>query len=192
MKKIISFIVFFFSCLFLFAQEEELSKREKTFIGSGINLGFFNGFIIGLNPEIGYSANRFVDMGVATNFSYITQRFINSPQTDRLLIVGGGPYIRFWPVQMIFLGSQFEYNYISFSSKSGSEVFNRGNTSAPSVLLGGGYGNRFIGGSQFYTSVMVDVLGNPKSPYVDQFNRKQLVFRTAFLFYLRPKNQKGR
>ena len=193
MKKII--VSFLFAVLLLpaFSQDDQKGfKRENMFIGSGVNLSFFNGFILGLNPEIGYSLNRFVDAGVATNFSYITQNYINSPETDRFLILGGGPYVRIWPAQMLFLGGQFEYNYISFSTKNGGQVYNKGNTSAPSVLVGGGYGSRFPGQSQFYVSIMVDVLRNPRSPYVDQFNRMQPVFRTAFLFYLRPKNQAGR
>lgn len=191
MKKSKLFLLFLFCTLLSFSQDKEKGfKKEHLFIGSGINLGFFNGFILGLNPEIGYSLNKFVDVGVATNFSYITQNYINSPETDRLLIIGGGPYIRFWPVNMIYLGGQFEYNAISFSTKDGGLVYNKSNFSAPSILVGGGYGNRFIGQSQFYTSIMVDVLKDPKSPYIDQYNRLQPVFRTAFLFYLRPKSQR--
>lgn len=191
MKKIILVSLLLFTAILSFSQEEAKGfKKENLFIGSGINLGFFNGFILGLNPEIGYSLNKFVDVGVATNFSYITQNYISSPATDRLLIIGGGPYIRFWPVNMIYLGGQFEYNAVSFSTKSDGLVYNKSKFSAPSVLVGGGYGNRFIGQSQFYTSIMVDVLKDPKSPYIDQYNRLQPVFRTAFLFYLRPKNQR--
>ncbi len=192
MKKFTVFISFVLISSSAFSQKESEKgfNKENLFIGTGINLGFFNGFILGLNPEVGYSLNRFVDVGVSTNFSFITQNYINTPAVDRQLIVGGGPFVKIWPVNMIFLGGQFEYNSISFSTKNGSVISNKQKYSAPSILVGGGYGNRFIGQSQFYTSIMVDVLRDPKSPYIDQYNRLQPVFRTTFLFYLRPKNQR--
>ena len=66
MKKII--FPLFISTLFTFslsAQEEEEEKggwkKDHLFIGTTLNLGFSNGFIIGLNPEIGYSINKVID-----------------------------------------------------------------------------------------------------------------------------------
>lgn len=163
-------------------------QRDRMYIGTGLNLGFFNGFILGLNPELGYSLNRFVDVGVATNLTYITRNYGNG--TDRQLIAGGGPYVRLWPVNMLFLGTQLEYNHIAFSTKSNGVVTNRISFGAPSLLAGIGYGNRLVGQSQFYTSIMIDVLNDPQSPYIDALGRREPVFRTAFTFYLRPKKGK--
>ncbi|HMO31976.1 MAG TPA: hypothetical protein PKE63_12710 [Lacibacter sp.] len=173
--------------LFTASAQEKGWNRERVFLGSGINLSFFNGFIVGLNPEAGYTVGKVLDVGLATNFTYITQNYINSPATDRLLIAGGGPFVRIWPVNMLFLGGQFEYNIVSFSTRQSGQTFNKSSFSAPSMLVGAGYGNRFIGQSQFYTSLMVDVLKDPNSPYVDRFGRMQPVFRTAFTFYLKQK-----
>lgn len=191
MKKFCLLIAFLSYNLNVSAQEKKGYKQEQLFIGSGINLGFFNGFVLGLNPEIGYSFNKFIDAGVSINFSYITQNYTNAPITDRYLTVGGGPYLRIWPVNMLYLGGQLEYNRISYSQKQSGTIASRIGYNAPSLLVGGGYGSRFIGQSQFYTSIMVDVLKDPKSPYVDQFNRSLPVFRTAFLFYLRPKKERN-
>ena len=195
MKKSLLFFTLLISSFAVFAQYEEEEKekgfkRDQLFIGSGINLGFFNGFILGLNPEVGYSLNRFIDVGVGVNVNYITQNEINAPITYRQFVFGGGPFVRVWPVNMIFLGGQFEYNRIAFSVKDNGTVMGKTNYTAPSILVGGGYGNRLIGRSQFYTSIMVDVLRDPKSPYIDQFNRLQPVFRTTFLFYLKPKRER--
>ena len=193
MKKLIVFISFVMMSLSSFSQDEEKEKgfkKDHLFVGSGINLGFFNGFILGLNPEVGYSLNRFVDLGVSTNFNFITQNDIYSPTTYRQFTVGGGPFVRIWPFNMVFVGGQFEYNNISYSVKSNGAVTGKTNYSAPSLLVGGGYGNRLIGRSQFYTSIMVDVLRDPNSPYIDSYNRLLPVFRTTFTFYLRPKNQR--
>jgi hypothetical protein len=193
MKKLLTAVLLICS-LACFAQDDEIKgfKKENVFIGTGVNLGFFNGFLLGLNPEFGYSVAKFMDVGVATNVTYVTQNVTNAPISYRQLVTGGGPFVRVWPVNMIFFGAQFEYNRISYSEKNNGSIVNRQIITSPSVLIGGGYGNRFIGQSQFYTSIMVDILRDPRSPYIDQFNRLQPVLRTAFLFYLKPKRQKGR
>lgn len=165
-------------------------KKENWYIGSGVNVGFFQGWILGLNPETGYSLNKFLDVGLATNFTYITQNFSN--ESYRFRTLGGGPYLRGWIANQFFLTGQFEYNSIRETYKLGAvkQVFN---STAPSLLVGGGWGNRFIGQSQFYTSIMVDVLKDDNSPYYDRQNNTLLpVFRTGFLFYFRPKKQKQR
>ncbi|MFN8265099.1 MAG: hypothetical protein U0T11_03445 [Chitinophagaceae bacterium] len=189
MKKLVAAVVLILFVFAAQAQDDKGFKRENIFIGSGINLGFSNGFILGLNPEIGYSLNKFVDAGLATNITYITQNDYNSSAVFRYSVAGGGPFIRFWPARMLFIGGQLEYNTISSSVKFEGNVTDKTSYSAPSILVGAGYGNRFIGQSQFYTSIVVDVMKDQKSPYVDGYNRMQPVFRTAFLFYLHPKKE---
>jgi len=159
-------------------------KSDHLFIGTGINLSFSNGFIIGLNPEVGYSINKVLDVGIATNLTYITQRDQFSNSTGRYLAIGGGPFVRIWPVRMIFIGGQYEYNWISYIEKINGVVGNKQKANAGSLLVGLGYGNRVIGQSQFYTSIMIDALNDINSPYRDQFGRVLPVFRTGFIFYL--------
>jgi hypothetical protein len=194
MKNILFAAFVFASFHSSFAQEKEEEKkgwkRENIFLGTGVNLGFFNGFIIGLNPEVGYSVAKFMDVGLATNFNYISQNDINAPVTYRQTVVGAGPFVRLWPARMFFVGSQFEYNQINYSIKQSGSVVLKEKREAPSLLVGAGYGNRILGGNQFYTSIYIDVLKDVNSPYVDQFNRNLPVFRTSFLFYLRPKSER--
>ncbi|MGB3008587.1 MAG: hypothetical protein WBC06_18875, partial [Chitinophagaceae bacterium] len=158
---------FFLSLLFisvthtlLFAQQEEENEKggwnkNNLFIGTGINLGFSNGFIIGLNPEIGYSINKVIDAGIATNLTYVTQRSQYSNSSVRYLATGGGPFVRIWPISQIFIGGQFEYNRISISQKINGTVTDKESASSSSILAGVGYGRRVIGQSQFYTSIMI-------------------------------------
>ena len=185
MKKYIFAVAVLLSASDAYSQSK--FNREQMFLGSGLNLGFFNGFIIGLNPEVGYSFNRYVDAGISINFNYITQNDPQFPISYRQTIYGGGPFLRIWPMDRFFLGGQYEYNTIAFSEKISGTVQNRVSYNASSLLVGGGFGSRFIGQSQFYTSIMIDVLGDRKSPYVDQFNRQLPVFRTGFTFYFRQK-----
>ncbi len=188
MKKYALFLLLIWASMTaLLAQEKEENggwKSNHLFIGSGLNLGFSNGFIIGLNPEIGYSLNRFLDAGIATNLTYITQRSQVSNTSGRYLAIGAGPFLRIWPVPMIFLGSQYEYNAITYKEVTGGTTVYTEKRNAGSLLVGIGYGNRVVGQSQFYTSIMIDALNNENSPYRDQFGRVLPVFRTGFLFYL--------
>jgi len=194
MKKLLllSFVV---SSAFLFAQDRDDEdekggwKNNHLFIGSGINLGFSNGFIVGLNPEVGYSISKILDAGIAFNFTYVTQRSQQANYSLRYTAIGGGPFVRLWPARMFFVGAQFEYNSIGISEKFNSVVTKLESATAPSLLLGLGYGNRMIGQSQFYTSIMIDALNDPNSPYRDQFGRILPVFRTGFIFYLGRKNR---
>lgn len=177
------------SSLTVFAQKEEDEdkggwKSDHLFIGSGINLGFSNGFIIGLNPEVGYSINRFLDAGIATNITYVTQRSQLANTSGRYLAIGAGPFVRVWPVRMIFIGGQFEYNAITYKEVTNGATVYKEKANAGSLLVGLGYGSRVIGQSQFYTSIMIDALSDINSPYRDQFGRVLPVFRTGFLFYL--------
>jgi hypothetical protein len=185
MKKIFFTLSLVFTIAICFAQNR--FKREQLFLGSGINLGFFNGFIIGLNPEVGYSFNRVIDAGVSVNFNYITQNDPSFPVTYRQTIYGGGPFLRIWPMDRFFLGGQYEYNTIAYSEKAGGTVQDRISYNASSLLVGGGFGSRLIGQSQFYTSIMIDVMGDRNSPYIDRFRRQLPVFRTGFTFYFKQK-----
>jgi opacity protein-like surface antigen len=192
MKKILFLLPAMLCFAVLSAQEEDEEKggwkKNHLFIGTSVNLGFSNGFIIGLNPEIGYSINKVIDAGISTNFNYITQRQIAVNSSIRYLALGGGPFVRIWPVRMLFLGGQYEYNNIKVSEKINGVITNRANANSSSILVGAGYGSRVIGQSQFYTSIMIDALNDPNSPYRDQFGRVLPVFRTGFIFYLGKKN----
>ena len=73
-------------------------KKENLFLGGGLRLGVssFN-FTIGVNPEIGYSLNRWLDVGVVTNFNYSSVQadpsgYYNPNVSSREFIYGGGVF----------------------------------------------------------------------------------------------------
>src|ERR1700760_2813377 len=46
-------------------------SKENLFLGGSLGLGFGSyNFDIGVNPEIGYSLNRWLDVGAVVNFNY--------------------------------------------------------------------------------------------------------------------------
>lgn len=194
MKKLLFAALLVCSSVAVFAQDEEEEKggwkSNHLFVGSGVNLGFSNGFIIGLNPEVGYSINKVIDVGIATNVTYVTQRSQLSNYSQRYLAIGAGPFVRIWPIRSIFIGGQYEYNKITLSEKLNGVVTQLGKANASSLLVGAGYGSREIGRMQFYTSIMFDAMNDINSPYRDSFGRIQPVFRTGFLFYLGRKGDR--
>jgi hypothetical protein len=192
MKKITTILLGLFISFLAYAQNDGYTpgfKKENLYVGAGINLGFFQGWILGLNPEVGYSVTRFMDVGLATNFNYITQN-LGEGLSYRFRALGAGPYARLWIANQFFVTGQYEYNFIRETIVSGG-VKQFENYQSPSFLVGGGWGSRFIGQSQFYTSIMIDVQGNENSPYIDRNTQTKLpVFRTGFLFYLPSKQDR--
>ncbi len=192
-KKLLAAFLLSVTLLTVQAQDDDEKKGwrgDHVFIGTGLNLGFSRGFIIGLNPEFGYSINKVLDAGIAMNLTYVTQQYQSVNITARYLALGGGPFLRIWPIEQLFAGGQLEYNRISYSEKTDGAIINKTKVTAPSLLVGVGYGSRIIGRGQFYTSIMIDVLNDINSPYRDQFSRVLPVFRTGFSFYLGRKNRK--
>lgn len=191
MKKSVVVICLLLVSAHLFAQKEEREKgfkQDQLYIGTGINVGFSQGWVLGLNPEVGYSLNNFLDVGIATNINYITQNF-GGGTSYKFFAYGAGPYVRGWIINQFFITGQFEYNRISEKSSNQYVTIKDAYTN-PSILVGAGYGSRQIGRAQFFTSIMVDVLRKPNSPYVDQQTNTMLpIFRTGFMFYLKPQRR---
>jgi hypothetical protein len=165
-------------------------KRENTFLGAAVNLSLGNRFFnVGVNPEIGYSFNNWLDAGVALNVNYFSQNASDFSNTRfRNFNYGAGTFLRIWPVNFLHLQVQPEYNWINSSQKNviSGQTF-KYNYSAESLLVGIGYGSRMIGSQYSYVTLMIDVLQNINSPYRDQFNDPLPVFRAGFGMYLNRK-----
>lgn len=183
-----------------FAQENDVDeqkgkfKPQNIFMGGGIGLGFGNhSFNAGIAPEIGYSITRWLDAGLAFNINYYSQNasdFGGSVQF-RNFSYGGGPFVRVWPVNFLFLQAQPEYNWTTSSQKdviTGQTGTYHNNVG--SVLVGVGYGTRVLGSHYSYLTIMIDVLQNRNSPYRDVYTNDPLpVFRAGFCFYLKGKQR---
>ena len=183
-----------------FAQQNEYDsqngkfKKENIFIGSGLNLALGTGtFNIGLNPEIGYSITHWLDAGLAFNLNYYSQNAsdLTSNTSFRNFNYGGGPFMRVWPMNFLFIQAQPEYNWTTSNQKyitTGQTYTFYSNVS--SFLLGVGYGTKIFGSHYSYISLMIDVLQNRNSPYRDLYTGDPLpVFRAGFGFYLKPRRQ---
>ena len=60
--------------------EPRFLKKENVFVGGSIALGYTGGtntssFVIGANPEIGYTFSEFIDLGFAFNTIFNSYKF---------------------------------------------------------------------------------------------------------------------
>lgn len=154
-------------------KEKRGFKKENLFLGGSISLAISSyTFGIGATPEFGYSLGKFADVGIVGNYNYTSYR--NYPiqgqvGTLKQTIYGGGAFTRLFPVRFLFAQAQFEHNWIALKYKySGGSA--KDNTSANSLLVGAGYTTGRYPGSRSaygYFSVLVDVLKQENSPYVN-------------------------
>jgi hypothetical protein len=163
-------------------------RKENLFVGGSLGLGFVDyQFSIGVNPEIGYSLNRWLDAGVVVNFTYNSvspdpSGVYNPDLSEKEFIYGGGLFARVYVLPAFFLTAQPEFNWthdrqVYEGRNGGTYVFS---ANAPSLLLGLGYGRRMIGQGTFWLAVMLDVLGNTNSPYNDIYGHPLPVIRAGF------------
>jgi hypothetical protein len=160
-------------------------QKERLFTGGNLNLGFSSYYTsLGITPQFGYSLTDWADAGVTINLNYTSQRDQFSTAKIRQTVYGPGAFVRLFPVRFLFAGAQYEYNILhqkTIPADSGFPVPDF-NTSANSLLVGGGYaGGREKGNnSYYYISVMWDIMGDKNSPYIDEFDRSIPVIRAGY------------
>ena len=165
-------------------------RKQNLFIGGSLGLGFAaDQFSVGVNPEIGYSLNRWLDAGVVVNFTYNSVSadpnfYYNNNTGEKEFIYGGGVFARAFVLPFLFLTAQPEMNWTNATEKfygtGGTAATYSLNVNAPSLLLGIGYGHRTIGEGTFYFALMFDVLGKTYSPYNDYYGHPLPVVRAGF------------
>lgn len=161
------------------AQEEQVDeeaiefhgfKRELLFTGGTLNLSLFNGTtVLGATPQLGYNIASWLDAGVVFGYTYSSQRdFYNNKL--RQTIIGPGAFVRIFPVNFLFLSTQFEHNFVRLKdlpANGGSSTYKY---NVSSLLLGAGYtsGREGRNSPYYFFSISVDVLQKYNSPYTDR------------------------
>ncbi|MEP7254339.1 MAG: hypothetical protein ABI666_01120 [Ferruginibacter sp.] len=163
-------------------------KKENLFTGGGIELSLSNStFVVGASPVLGYSINKWIDIGIGLNFTYYSNRhvvyelftannlptgqYIFSDDKLRQTVLGPLAFARVYPIKFLFIQAQGEQNFITqkliFANGAPTQ---RENLAATSFLVGAGYcnGREETGSLFYYVSIMVDVAKNKNSPYVEQ------------------------
>ena len=196
MKKMVM-LVFYWSVLVLHVnaqteqkQEEEKEeikkgfKKENLFVGGNVALGLGSGnFSVGVGPYFGYSLNKYIDVAVGFNYSYISQRFANSSEKRRQSLIGPSAFVRLYPVKFLFAHAQYEYNFIKYKQIFGNGLAdNVYKINVPSFLIGPGFasGRDADNKSFYYISVLFDIIKNINSPYTDNEGNVTPIFRAGY------------
>jgi hypothetical protein len=183
MKKILLTLAFCSSMTLLWAQRDSTAphgfQKNKLFTGGSVSLGFGSGYFLGgINPVLGYNVTKWLDAGIAVNYTYTQQRYLTydyagnyNNDKARQSVYGGGVFARIFPVHFLFAQAQLEHNFIDFKyyPPNGGDV-QKESRNATSLLVGPGYtSGRNAGGAYGYLAVLWDVMKNPGSPYLDNF-----------------------
>lgn len=175
-------------------------KQENIFVGGSLNLGLGGGQLtLGASPEIGYSFTKWFDAGLGLNLIYTSvaaNTYYNPSNTKlRQFNYGGGPFVRLYPVNFLFVQGQFEENWTKIKVKQDIYTY-KTTVNAASFIAGLGYTQRQIGQGSYYIFVGVDLLKNAHSPYVTENEVGQIVaqpiVRVGYNVYLHPAKQQTR
>jgi hypothetical protein len=168
-------------------------QKANLFLGGSLSFGFgTDNFNVGGSPEIGYSLNKWLDAGVLVNLNYNYTKadpYYDGNISFKSFNYGGGVFARAYVLPFLFFTVQPEYNWIDYTYTDmnfNPSTTTKYNTTAPSLLLGIGYGRRVVGQSGFYIALLFDALDNVNSPYNDINGHPLPVFRAGFDFYLHP------
>ena len=159
--------------------------KENLFTGGSISLGFGGGssystFIAGLHPHYGYTLAKWIDVAGVVNIEYQSQRdYYNNK--FRNTTYGAGMFTRIYPVHFLFIQAEPEYNFIKqkyIPNSAGTTL--KETLHATSFLIGGGYTTSRSDKNSFtYLSVLVDVIKDINSPYVDGYGNLIPIIRAG-------------
>jgi hypothetical protein len=186
------FILLFTTTLFAQNENDKQKGYDPTnfFTGGSVSLGAGNGtFNAGLHPHFGYTFAKWLDVAGVVNLEYQSARdgFNNKYRTTTY---GLGAFTRVYPVQFIFIQLEPEYNFISQKFIPVSGTGGKENLHAPSLLIGGGYTTSRSDKNSFtYLSILVDVIKDKNSPYVDGFGNLLPIIRAGINIGLNRKHR---
>jgi len=178
-SKVVAFL-FIASIVSLYAKaqdEEEKGgfKKENLFTGGTVTASFSNGVtVLGISPLFGYKIANWIDAGLVFNLNYTGVR--DYQQFDDKLkqtVKGVGAFTRLYPVEFLFVQAQYEKNFTTqrYVPSPNTPLYNsfKETVNSNSLLIGAGFAQGRQRGSNtfFYLSLLVDVLKEQYSPYVD-------------------------
>jgi len=165
--------------------EQKGFKKDHLFTGGSVSLSFGDGsFLAGVNPVLGYNLTKWLDAGIAINYTYASYRDYQVFNDKlRQSIYGGGVFTRVFPVRFLFVQGQVEHNFIrlKYLPPPGGGISEIQSQQANSFLVGAGYTTgRFPGGGPYgYFAILFDVGDSPYSPYKDGANRSIPIIRAG-------------
>ena len=144
-------------------------------------------------PEVGYTFTPWLDAGLGINLIYTSvaaNTYYNPTDTKlRQFTYGGGPFVRVYPVNFLFVQGQFEQNWTKVTIKQDIYSY-RQTVNTSSLIAGIGYTQRAINQGNYYIMVGLDLLRHPYSPYASENDAGQFIaqpiVRVGGNLYLHP------
>jgi len=187
-----------FISLNAFAQDSTTERKKPTdnwFIGGSVSFslgGYNNTFLAGLHPHYGYTLTRWLDVAAVVNFEYYSTRDEYNNKYHNTTY-GLGVFSRIYPVEFLFLQVEPEYNFIDVKYIPGVGSSEKLNLSAPSLLVGAGYTTSRSDKNTFtYVSILIDVIKDINSPYVDGYGNQIPVIRAGINIGIHPRHKISR
>lgn len=155
--------------------------RSRLILGGSLGMVFGDYTNVEVSPLVGYRFNDYIAAGINVNAQYGQFKSYNGygevAQRDKYTIFGGGIWGRVYPIPMLFVHIQPEYNFVSQKSTvyytNPKSDFST-NYSVPSLLVGAGYTQSVGGRVGIGISIMYDVIQDNRSPY-----RNNLIYRVG-------------
>jgi hypothetical protein len=146
---------------------------SRMMIGGSLGLVFGDYTNINISPLLGYRFSDLFAAGININAQYASekQEYATGQTMYRYqyTIFGGGVWGRVYPLEMLFVHVQPEYNHVSekyTDYRYDPKQVIKSSYGVSSLLAGGGYSQPLGSGySSFYIMVLYDVLQNRRSPY---------------------------
>ncbi|WP_212002406.1 hypothetical protein [Chitinophaga sp. HK235] len=156
--------------------------RSRLILGGSLGMVFGDYTNVDVSPLVGYRFNDYIAAGVNVNAQYGQYKsydyYGNTLTRDKYTIFGGGIWGRVYPVPMLFVHIQPEYNAITQKStyydSNGAKQNLSTNYGVPSLLIGAGYTQSVGGRVGIGFSLMYDVIQDNRSPY-----RSNLIYRVG-------------
>lgn len=179
MKRLL--ICFFFLAGVQLAQAQYYktdTSARKGFDPSRLVLGGSLGMVFGdytnidISPLVGYRFSDYIAAGVNINAQYGQNKwweYDRVTQRDKYTIFGGGIWGRVYPLPMVFIHIQPEYNFITqnttYYPQNAEKQTYKTNYGVPSLLVGAGYTQSVGGRVGIGISILYDVIQDRRSPY---------------------------
>ncbi|MEC5142322.1 hypothetical protein [Chitinophaga sp. 212800010-3] len=155
--------------------------RSRLVLGGSLGMVFGDYTNVEVSPLIGYRFNDYLAAGINVNAQYGQFRSRdyngNTLQRDKYTIFGGGVWGRVYPIPVLFVHIQPEYNFVNQSTtyyQTSDKQTYKTNYGVPSLLVGAGYTQGVGGRVGIGISIMYDVLQDNRSPY-----RNNLIYRVG-------------
>jgi hypothetical protein len=182
MKRIFLAVIFLALGQAVFAQEEEPRQEEpqkgfnprNVIVGGALGVAFGDYTFVNVSPMIGYRFSSMFAAGVNVNAQYSSGKTYGYNNTviarNNYTMFGGGIWGRFYPLPMLFIHAQPEYNAISakITEYDPDRREYKDRYGAPSLLLGGGYSQPVGGNSAVTLMILYDVLQDKNTPYLNR------------------------